>query len=160
MHTTLADLRKQPDSVHMYRLAQTGEQLTHTQDPDDALREFMSAAIELQIEDPAFCQVVHGVANDHPEVLKSQERLEAVAAALTHRARRHGVIRQDITEQVILLLMSGIYLTASRLQDTQPHLWRRYLRLVLDGMEAVDVPALPGLPPHGGITTAPASSLF
>ncbi|MFD7873619.1 TetR/AcrR family transcriptional regulator [Streptomyces sp. NPDC059766] len=158
--TTKDDLLAAIVTEKMYRLAETGEQLTHTQDPADALREFMSAAIELQIEDRAFCQVVHGVANDHPEVHKSQERLEAVTEALTDRARRHGVIRQDITGQDILLLMSGIYLTASRLQDTQPHLWRRYLRLVLDGMEALDVPVLPGPPPLGGIATAPASSLF
>ncbi|MEU6515991.1 helix-turn-helix domain-containing protein [Streptomyces sp. NPDC046978] len=132
----------------LYALAATGERLTEAEDPARALNEFMSAAIELQMQDRAFCEVVHGVAPDHPEVRNSQETLSAVTDALTVRARRHGAIREDITGQDITLLMSGIYQTASPLQATQPHLWRRYLHLVLDGMRAADAPALPGPPPH------------
>ncbi|TFV33753.1 TetR/AcrR family transcriptional regulator [Streptomyces sp. T1317-0309] len=128
----------------LYALAATGERLTEAEDPAHALHEFMSAAIELQMQDRAFCEVVHGVAPDHPEVRNSQETLRAVTDALTDRARRHGAVRQDITGQDIALLMSGIYQTASPLQATQPHLWRRYLHLVFDGMRAADAPPLPG----------------
>ncbi|MFF3514372.1 TetR/AcrR family transcriptional regulator [Streptomyces sp. NPDC002573] len=152
--TTKDDLLAAIVTEKMYRLAETGERLMHVEDPAEALCDFMSAAIELQVEDRAFCQVVHGVANEHPEVHRSQENLESVTETLTDRARRHGAIREDITGQDILLLMSGIYLTASRLQDTQPHLWQRYLRLVFDGMQAADFPTLPGPPPHAGAVSS------
>ncbi|MGI5134397.1 MULTISPECIES: TetR/AcrR family transcriptional regulator [unclassified Streptomyces] len=140
----------------MYALAATGERLTQAEDPAHALHEFMSAGIELQVEDRAFCEVVHGVAPHHPEVRNSQETLNAVTDALTDRARRHGAIRQDITGQDISLLMSGIYQTASPLQATQPHLWRRYLHLVFDGLQAADAPTLPGPPPHAETPATPA----
>lgn len=134
----------------MHALAATGERLTEAGDPAEGLREFMSAAVELQVQDRAFCQVVHGVADDHAEVRESQERVSAVTEALTDRARRHGAVRQDMTGQDVMLLMSGIPLAVSRVHTTQPHLWRRYLRLVFDGMQTADGPALPGPPPHAG----------
>jgi AcrR family transcriptional regulator len=140
---------------NMYFLVATGDELALAQDPAHALSAFMSAAIELQVKDLAFCQVAHGVARDHPEVRKAQEKLDAVVEALTDRARRHGAIRQDITGQDITLLMSGIYQTGSPLQATQPHLWQRYLRLAFDGMQAAGAPALPGPPPHTETKTTP-----
>lgn len=140
----------------MYALAATGERLTQAEDPARGLCEFMSAAIELQVEDRAFCQVVDGVARDHAEVRTSQERVSAVTDALTDRARRDGAIRQDITGQDVMLMMSGIPQTTSRLHATQPHLWRRYLRLVFDGMRAAGFSPLPGPPPGTGSTDTPA----
>lgn len=140
----------------MYCLVATGDDLVQVEDPAHGLREFMSAAVELQITNRAFCQVAHGVARDHPEVRKAQARLDAVVDALTDRARRNGVIRQEITGQDITLLMSGIYQTASPLLAVQPDLWRRYLHLVFDGMQAAAVPPLPGPPPHAETAATPA----
>jgi AcrR family transcriptional regulator len=144
---------------NMFLLVATGERLTLAEDPGDGLRQFMSAAVELQVSDRAFCQVAHGEARDHPEVRKGQQMMDAVTEALTDRARRHGAIRQDITGQDVILLMSGIYQTASPLLETQPQLWRRYLRLVLDGMQAGTAPNLPGPPPRAEAVTAPAPVL-
>lgn len=135
-------------------LTATGERLAQTEEPAEALMKFMTAAIELQISNRAFCQVAHGEARDHPEVRNGFAALEAVTAALTDRARLHGVIRQDITGRDVMLLMSGVYQTASPLLATQPDLWRRYLRLLFDGMQA-DAPALPGPAPQ--TQTTPSS---
>lgn len=140
-------------------LVAIGAGLVQAEDPADGLREFMTAAIELQVRDRAFCQVAHGEARDHPDVRKGQEMLDAVTDALTDRARLHGAIRQDITGRDIMLLMSGIFQTASPLLATQPQLWRRYLRLVLDGMRAGDAPELPGPPPGSESVPAPAPAL-
>ncbi|MFJ4850429.1 MULTISPECIES: TetR/AcrR family transcriptional regulator [unclassified Streptomyces] len=147
---TKGDLLAAIVSEKMHALAATGERLTQAADPGPALCEFMSAAIELQVEDRAFCQVVDGVARDHAEVRRSQERVAAVTDALTDRARRDGAVRPDITGQDVMLMMSGIPQTTSRLHASQPHLWRRYLRLVFDGMRATGVPPLPGPPPGTG----------
>jgi AcrR family transcriptional regulator len=133
---------------NMFLLVATGERLMQAEDPVEGLREFMSAGIELQVNDRSFCQVAHGEARDHPEVRKGQRLLDAVTEALTDRARRHGAIRQDLTGHDVMLLMSGIYQTASPLLETQPQLWRRYLCLVFDGMQADTTPNLPGPPPQ------------
>jgi AcrR family transcriptional regulator len=144
---------------NMFRLVATGEQLVQAEDPAEGLRDFMSAAIELQAKDRAFCQVAHGEARNHPAVRKGQEMLDAVTDELTARARRHGAIRQDITGQDVMLLMSGIYQTVSPVLETQPHLWRRYLRLVFDGMQADSAPKLPGPPPRAEAVAAPVPVL-
>jgi AcrR family transcriptional regulator len=144
---------------NMFLLVATGERLTQAADPADGLRQFMTAAVELQVNDRSFCQVAHGEARDHPEVRKGQQMMDAVTEALTDRARRHGAIRQDITGQDVILLMSGIYQTASPLLETQPQLWRRYLRLVFDGMQAGTAPNLPGPPPRAEAVAAPVPVL-
>ena len=75
---------------NMFLLVATGERLTQAEDPADGLRQFMTAAVELQVNDRAFCQVAHGEARDHPEVRKGQQMVDAVTEALTDRARRHA----------------------------------------------------------------------
>ncbi|MER7666782.1 helix-turn-helix domain-containing protein [Streptomyces sp. NPDC096193] len=143
--STKEDLLAAVVSANQTLLVTIGERLARTAAPADALLEFMAAAIELQVRDRAFCQVAHGEARDHPDVRNGLAALTVVTATLTDRARAHGAIRQDITGQDVMLLMSGIFQTASPLLPTQPQLWRRYLRLVFDGMQA-DTPALPGPP--------------
>ncbi|MFE9611792.1 TetR family transcriptional regulator [Streptomyces sp. NPDC006012] len=145
--STKEDLLAAIVSANQSSLVAIGERLAQTEAPANALLKFMSAAIELQIRDRAFCQVAHGEASDHPDVRSGRAALDAITAALTDRARAHGAIRQDVTGQDVMLLMSGIFQTASPLLSTQPHLWRRYLRLVFDGMQA-DTPALPGPAPE------------
>ncbi len=125
---------------NMFLLVATGERLTQAEDPADGLRQFMTAAVELQVNDRSFCQVAHGEARDHPEVRKGQQMLDAVTETLTD-------------------LMSGIYQTASPLLETQPQLWRRYLRLVFDGMQARTAPNLPGPPPRAEAVAAPVPVL-
>ncbi|MDX6253143.1 MAG: hypothetical protein QOF10_6503 [Kribbellaceae bacterium] len=157
--STKEDLLAAIVSENQSRLVAIGTRLKHAEDPADGLHEFMAAALELQVRDRAFCQVAHGEARDHPDVRKGQEMLDAVTDALTDRARLHGVIRQDITGRDIMLLMSGIFQTASPLVATQPQLWRRYLRLVFDGMQAGGAPELPGPPPEIESTPSPAPAL-
>ncbi len=144
---------------NMFLLVATGEQLVQAEDPADGLREFMSAAIELQAKDRAFCQVAHGEARHHPAVRKGQEMLDAVTDELTDRARQHGAIRQDITGHDVMLLMSGIYQTVSPALDTQPDLWRRYLQLVFDGLQALSAPKLPGPPPQAEATATLSAAI-
>jgi AcrR family transcriptional regulator len=144
---------------NMFLLVATGGRLVRAEDPAEGLRDFMSAVIEMQAKNRAFCQVAHGEARNHPKVRTGQEMLDAVTDGLTDRARRHGVIREDITGQDVILLMSGIYQTASPQLETQPHLWRRYLRLVFDGMQTGSAAELPGPPPRAETTAAPPPAL-
>ncbi|XVU27780.1 TetR/AcrR family transcriptional regulator [Actinoplanes sp. CA-054009] len=129
------------DNMHL--LVAAGQRLADSGDPGQALYEFMSTAAELQARDRAFCQVAHGAAQDHPDVRAGQAELDAVIEILTDRARRDGAIRPELTGQDVVLLISGIYQTAMPLQATHPELWRRFLRLTFDGMQATTAPPLP-----------------
>lgn len=128
---------------NMAVLLAAGERLSDSDDPAGALYEFMSVAIELQAKDRAFCQVAQGQAADHPDVRRGQESLRQIADLLTDRARDSKSIRPDITGGDIMLLMSGIFQTAYPALTTEPLLWRRYLRLLFDGMQAMGADPLP-----------------
>ncbi|MBP2705523.1 TetR/AcrR family transcriptional regulator [Microbispora sp. RL4-1S] len=118
-------------------LVDTGVALSDADDPEAALLAFMTAGVELQVKDRAFCEVVGRPSLRHPDVQAGIERLCEVAETLTDRARRQGTVRQDITGRDIVLLVGGVHQTAAPAMDADPELWRRYLGLVFDGIRAV-----------------------
>ncbi|WP_331737708.1 helix-turn-helix domain-containing protein [Streptomyces sp. NBC_00019] len=128
-------------------LVDIGERLRLSADAGQALRDFMTAILEVQASDRAFCEVATGIAHDQPAIRAGTERLQAIADALTDRARLQGAVRPDITGQDVMLLVSGIYQTAAPLRSTHPQLWRRYLSLAFDGMQAGDAADLPPFDP-------------
>jgi hypothetical protein len=118
----------------------------------------MTTAIELLARDRAFCEVVGRPSLQHPAVHAGIEQLCEVVETLTDRARRQGVIRQDITGRDIVLLLGGVHQTAAPLQDTQPQLWRRYLGLIFDGIRTQAAQPLPHPPPQRFDFTSPAGA--
>jgi AcrR family transcriptional regulator len=126
-------------------LIATVEQLLTADDPAGALREFMVAGIELQTHNQAFCDVAAGAAvREHPVLRVKIERLESAVEALVDRARRTGAVREDITGQDLMLLMTGVYQTAAPMLPQSPDLWRRYLALMFDGLQPHAARPLPG----------------
>jgi AcrR family transcriptional regulator len=112
-------------------------------DPSVALRQFMTAGVELLARNRALCDVIGRPSLQYPAVRVGVDRLCDTVDALTTRARDAGVIRQDVTGQDIVLLLSGINQAAAPLADIQPNLWRRYLALILDGLQTETPRALP-----------------
>jgi AcrR family transcriptional regulator len=139
------------------RLVTTGTELSDAADPAAALLEFMTTGIGLLARDRALCEAVGRPSLQHPAVRAGIDRLCEVAETLTSRARRQGAIRPDITGPDIVLLLAGVQQTAAPLADTHPQLWRRYLRLVFDGMRAQAAPPLPYPPPGRLEFTGPGS---
>lgn len=129
-------------------LVAVGVRLADAADPAAALLEFMTTGIELLARDRGLCDVVGRPALQHADVRAGIGRLSDVVETLTDRARRQGAVRQDITGQDIVLLLGGVHQTAAPLERSQPQLWRRYLRLVFDGILARSAPPLPHPPPH------------
>jgi AcrR family transcriptional regulator len=138
-------------------LVTTGMGLSDAADPAAALLEFMTIGIGLLARDRALCEAVGRPSLQHPAVRAGINRLCEVAETLTSRARRQGAIRPDITGPDIVLLLSGVQQTGASLADTHPQLWRRYLRLVFDGMRAQAAPPLPYPPPDRLEFTGPGS---
>ena len=112
-------------------------------DPAAALLEFMTAGVELLVQDRALCEVVGQPSLQQASVQAGINRLCQAVEALTDRARRRGAVRPDISGQDIVLLLAGIRQTAAPLAETRPELWRRYLALVFDGMQVRSAATLP-----------------
>jgi AcrR family transcriptional regulator len=125
------------------RLVSVGTGLSDAADPAAALFEFMTVAIERLTEDRALCDVIGRPSLQVPAVQAGINGLCEVVEVLTARARLQGAIRHDITGQDIVLLLAGVHQTAAPLMDTLPQLWRRYLRLVFDGLRSQTSEPLP-----------------
>ncbi|MEU4228976.1 helix-turn-helix domain-containing protein [Nonomuraea sp. NPDC026600] len=109
----------------------------------DALLAFMSAGVEAQVGDRAFCQAAGAIARADPQVRRASQRLAAVAEALTAEARREGSVRDDVTGHDIVLLINAASQATAPLGDTVPGLWRRYLSMMFDGLRPAAAHPLP-----------------
>ncbi|MEV1330456.1 helix-turn-helix domain-containing protein [Micromonospora costi] len=129
------------------QLIGTAERLVDADDAAAALQEFMTDGVEVLAADRAFCEVIGRPSLQHSEVRDAIGRLRDAAEALTARARDQGAVRADVTGTDIVLLLGGIHQTAAPLLAEEPHAWRRYLALALDGLRATGAPDLPYPPP-------------
>lgn len=126
------------------------ENLLQADDPAEGLRGFMTAGIELQVHNQAFCDVAAGAAvREHPVLKPKIARLESAVEALVDRARAAGAVRDDITGQDVMLLLTGIYQTAAPALPESPEIWRRYLALTFDGLQPTAARPLPSPAPGG-----------
>jgi AcrR family transcriptional regulator len=112
------------------------EDLLQADDAAEAVRAFMTAGIELQVHNQAFCDVAAGAAvRQHPVLRKKITRLEEAVESLVDRARQAGAVRNDITGQDVMLLLTGVYQTAAPALPESPDIWQRYLALAFDGLQ-------------------------
>ncbi|WP_406318270.1 TetR/AcrR family transcriptional regulator [Streptosporangium sp. NBC_01639] len=130
-------------SDRLDELAATGRTLLDATDPGAALLEFMTAGVELQARDRAFCQAATTSVRRDPAVRAASDRLSQAAESLTEQARRQGAVRDDITGQDVILLLGAACQAAAPLGDTAADLWRRYLYLIFDGMRPEGAHPLP-----------------
>ncbi|MGI5325111.1 TetR/AcrR family transcriptional regulator [Actinomadura nitritigenes] len=133
----------------------TATALLEDDDPVRALRDFMTAGVEIFVRDRAFCEVVGRPSLQSEQVRAAIQHLRDVAERLTARARSQGAVRPDVTGTDVVLLLSGIQHTAEPLLAADPQAWRRYLELAFDGLTADTRRPLPHPPPHDLPLTAP-----
>jgi AcrR family transcriptional regulator len=103
-------------------------------DPWRALEGLMTRTVELASRNRCIAQASSEEVLDDPRLVAiRQELLDGLATVLA-RCRDAGVIRPDLTPADIQVLIGAIGSMAERLCRAQPDLWRRYLRIVLDGL--------------------------
>lgn len=125
------------------------EEALAVEDPWEGLCRFMIRDFELQASDRGLREFMLGRA-DSPELRRrAGERIGPLVAELFERARAGGRLRADVGQgdvEMILAMLGGL-LDASI--HVAPDLWRRYLAVVLDGIQCGDRhDALPGEPPE------------
>lgn len=110
-------------------------------DPWLAIVTFFEITAAHQAKDRGLCETLlgHGASGPNED---SAGKVIAVLAPLFERAEKAGVLREGVTVTdigPIFAMLNSVY----RMSDTSPELWRRYLALLLDGLRAVERPALP-----------------
>ena len=124
------------------------EEALAVEDPWEGLCQFLWRDFALQSADRGLREFMLGRPDSAELRRRSGERIQPLITELVERARAGGRMRSDVGEgdiEIILALLGGL-MDASI--HVEPDLWRRYLALVLDGLQREDrQDALPGQPP-------------
>jgi AcrR family transcriptional regulator len=115
-------------------------------DPWEALAAAMAEVASRQSRDRGMSQTITSGVIGAPELREARERVTAPFRSLLARAQEAGAVRDDLTAEDVLFLISA----AGNAQPCQlglPDLWRRYLGVILDGMRPAGASPLPGPPP-------------
>jgi len=119
------------------------------EDPWLGLCQFIRRDFELQSADRGLREFMLGNSASTDLKRRSRERIQPRVARLVERAQTAGRLRADVGQgdiEMILAMVGGL-MDASLHVD--PDLWRRYLALVLAGIQHTDRNAeIPGAPPE------------
>lgn len=130
---------------HIAVLTDAARTLATAPDPGDALSDFLTiAADQRRQHDLTFLQTA---SDRDPAVVRARDELHDALGALVDRARDAGVLRPDVTEADIFLLMCAPVHVMDNLADPPPMLWRRYLAIIIDGLRPDGAHPLPEPPP-------------
>jgi AcrR family transcriptional regulator len=111
------------------------------QDPAAALLGFLTVAADRRQQQDL--TLLQSVSDADPRVVAARDDLHASLGLLVDRARDDGVIRPDITETDVFLLMCAPVHVVDNVPDSEPCLWRRYLTIIFDGLRAEGATPLP-----------------
>jgi AcrR family transcriptional regulator len=115
-------------------------------DPDAwrGLTESLEKVCEVQAFDRGLREVMLGTGRGPKRQAQVRERIAPAVDQMIARAKEQGTLRADISH--IDLPMIQLMVAAVTDHTGRPDLWRRYLRLLLDGMRSrPDTAPLPGI---------------
>jgi len=129
-------------------LAEAAEAL-QIEDPWEAIRTFFEVIAARQAQDRGLHE---RLGNSGPNEGTASRLLDTLAPlferASAARVLRDGVTVTDVTP--IFAMLNAVY----GMSESNPELWRRYLTVILDGLRAIDRPALPVPPMDAAAFTA------
>lgn len=105
-------------------------------DPWEGLVGFLQRALELQVADRGFKELLLGTCEGRSRVARAREEMRPRAEELVQRAKSAGVLREDFAPQDLPLLQMMLGAVVDATQSVSPDLWRRFFALVVDGMRA------------------------
>ena len=129
-------------------VAGIAEEALTVEDPWEGLCQFMQRDFELQSSDRGLREFMLGRSDSTELRRRSGERIQPLVAELVERAHVAGRLRADVGQGdiEIILGMLGSLMDASL--HVNPDLWRRYLAMVLNGIQRGDwQEEIPGKPP-------------
>jgi hypothetical protein len=130
-------------------VAALGEQAAEDPDAWHGLTTSLEKVCEIQAFDRGLREVMLGTGRGPQRQAQVRERVGPLVDRLLARAKEQGMLRQDVVGADIPMIQ--LMVAAVTDHTGHPDLWRRYLRLLLDGMRArPDADRLPGLAAAGG----------
>src|SRR3954447_7433437 len=123
------------------------EEAPDAPDPWHAVVSTHERALELWAHNRGLKEILLGSPHASQRATQQRAQLHPLAAKLIERAQAAGEIRADATTQDygVVLMMVGAVMDAA--EDVSPELWRRYLRIALQGLRPEGTPLDPLLVP-------------
>ena len=117
---------------------------------------FLEEALGRLCSNRGLREVIMGAPYAEERMLAAKTRLVPAMMTLVERAQRDGHLRPDIVEADVPVLEMMISSLSGGANDVAPDLWRRYLRIMLDGLmtERRAPSALPALPAEAVVIDA------
>ena len=125
------------------------EEALAVEDPWEGLCQFVRRDLELQSSDRGLREFMLGRADSAELRRLAGGRIQPLVAQLVGRARSAGRLRADVGQgdvEIILAMIGGLMDVSVHVD---PDLWRRYLAMVLDGIQSGGRhDEIPGKPPE------------
>ncbi len=112
-------------------------------DPWHAVVSVHERALELWARNRGLKEIILGSPHASKRATQQRAQLHPLAAKLIERAQAAGVVRPDATTQDfgVVMMMVGEVIDAAA--EVKPDLWRRYLRIALQGLRPEGSPLEP-----------------
>jgi AcrR family transcriptional regulator len=117
-------------SERMREATETGRALLSSDDPGEAVFEFLGEIVEGQRTNRALVDAIEDTMLQNEEIALGYEELMGVLAELVARAQSTGAIRPDVGALDLMVMTKGICEAASALQHVNPDMAERQLDLV------------------------------
>jgi AcrR family transcriptional regulator len=117
------------EEMHAY-----ADELLERPDAGAAFDEFVMYAAQCCRRDRAFFEGIERCGEQFPDVVRGKLELRDAVNKLIRRARREGHVRRDLDARDVGALV-GAAIEASMYAE-RPEAWRRYVRILLDGLRS------------------------
>ena len=137
--------------TRMEELAVLADAAADAADPAAALERFMQDLVKQFSRDKGFFEAAGERCMNDPKFQAQRERGMEAVGRLLRRAQDAGAVRTDLSPADISFLAgSAMYAMEVRKPGLRDDLWKRYLRVILDGMKPDGASKLrPGAPKIG-----------
>lgn len=115
-------------------LVEIAEQSLAGPDPGAGLHHYLERAAELLVADRGLRQILMFAPVGRDQACQAREKLRPVVRRLIERAQAAGTVRADLRASDIPPIMMMLAAAADYARPVRPDAWRRYLRLLLDGL--------------------------
>jgi AcrR family transcriptional regulator len=128
------------------QLVALAEQATEHDDPWQGLVDFLTGNVELQSTDQGLKELVFGSPHGRARIESARARIMPAVNRLVERAQAAGQLRADIAQTDVALTVFMLTGLADITRGTHPDVWRRHLRVVLDGLRTPEPGPMPSGP--------------
>jgi AcrR family transcriptional regulator len=112
----------------------------------DGLTFFLERTCELQAGDLAFNDIASMRFPHAPGIEAARKRAYDLGRRIVDRAQAEGSLRPDLTAEDLAFIVWALSRVNEATHTIDPHAWRRYLALTLDGFRATAAHPLPTPP--------------